>query len=67
MIRALVCARSLGFSYDLVKKNVYVDGFDRDDVVSYRKEQYLPRQEEVERRSYLWVPFAWLEVSPLEV
>jgi hypothetical protein len=34
----------LGFSYDLRKQNVYVDGFDRHDVVEFRMDTYLPKQ-----------------------
>ena len=36
--------KRLGFSLQLRKQAVYVDGFDRPDVVEYRMETYLPRQ-----------------------
>ena len=40
----------LGYSYDLRKASVYVDGFDRPDVVDFRMNIYLPRQVRAESR-----------------
>jgi hypothetical protein len=51
----------LGYSYDFTRKNVYADGFDRPDVVEHRNNVFLPAMADAERRSYLWVPMAWLE------
>ena len=56
-----VYLHKLGFSYDFTRKNVYADGFDRPDVVKHRNEFFLPAMADAERRSYMWVPPAWLE------
>ena len=53
----------LGYSYDFARKNVYADGFDRKDVIEHQLKVFLPAMADAERRSYLWVPMAWLEVA----
>jgi hypothetical protein len=60
---ARVYLHRLGYSYDFTRKNVYADGFDREDVVKFRNEIFLPRMAEAERRGHFWVPMAWLEVE----
>jgi hypothetical protein len=58
---ALTYLHRLGYSYDLASKNVYCDGHDREDVVKFRNETYLPQMREMQRRGYYWVPESWLE------
>lgn len=44
----------LGFKWKEVKKGVYNDGHERDDVVGYRKEVFLPFLKSVESRLMEW-------------
>jgi hypothetical protein len=52
-IRARTARRwleKLGFKYGTVRKGVYIDGHERPDVVSYRKDVFIPKWKEIERR-----------------
>ena len=40
----------LGLEFGLVRKDVFVDGHEREDVVNYRSTQFIPRWREYERR-----------------
>jgi hypothetical protein len=40
----------LGFKYGQVRKGVYIDGHEREDVVSYRNDIFIPKWKEIERR-----------------
>ena len=42
--------KKMGFSFGEVKKDVYVDGHEREDVVKYRNEEFLPAWKEFSRR-----------------
>lgn len=48
----------LGFRYKKAKKGIYVDGHDREDVVDFRNNVFLPNMAEVERRSAHYVGVA---------
>jgi hypothetical protein len=52
-IRARTARRwleKLGFKYGTVRKGVYIDGHERPDVVSYRKNVFIHKWKEIERR-----------------
>ena len=51
----------LGFSYNDVRKGVYIDKFDADENVEFRNNtmSYLPKCREVDRRVYRYVPLSW--------
>ena len=40
----------LGWRRTVVRKGVYMDGHERDDVVKYRKDIFLPMMQDYERR-----------------
>jgi hypothetical protein len=40
----------LGWSRTILRKGVYMDGHERDDVVKYRNDVFLPKMQEFERR-----------------
>lgn len=42
--------RRMGLEYDTVKKDVFVDGHERADVVEYRQKVFIPRWREFEKR-----------------
>ncbi|KAH6902427.1 hypothetical protein BKA70DRAFT_1087006, partial [Coprinopsis sp. MPI-PUGE-AT-0042] len=44
----------LGYRWTSTKKGQYVDGHERDDVVKYRKEVYLPKLAEYQERTIRW-------------
>ncbi|KAJ3710183.1 hypothetical protein C8R42DRAFT_648907 [Lentinula raphanica] len=46
----------MGWSYSVVKKGVYMDGHEREDVVRYRQQEFLPTMLEFEHRmaKYEW-------------
>ena len=46
--------RCMGYSWRRAKKGVYVDGHERDDVVKYRQEVFLPKLQQVRNRLARW-------------
>ena len=44
----------MGFSFGNVKKDVYIDGHEREDVVKYRNEVFLPTWQEYSRRMVIF-------------
>ena len=40
----------------MMKKGVYMDGHERDDVKAYRKDVFLPKMAEYERAMVKWLP-----------
>ncbi|KAJ7210488.1 hypothetical protein GGX14DRAFT_625775 [Mycena pura] len=52
----------LGWTYSQVKKGVYVDGHEREDVVQYRNEVFLPKMAEYQRRMAKYIEVKGEEV-----
>ncbi|KAJ3563302.1 hypothetical protein NP233_g9023 [Leucocoprinus birnbaumii] len=46
----------LGWFHSVVRKGVYMDGHEREDVVKYRQEVFLPKMLEFERRMAKYIP-----------
>jgi len=42
------------FHYGVVQKGVYIDGHERQDVVDYQKNVFIPRWKELERRMVIF-------------
>jgi hypothetical protein len=56
-IRARTARRwlhKLGLEFSTVRKGVYVDGHERDDVVEYRSTKFIPKWKEFERRMVIF-------------
>ena len=49
----------LGFSYNDVRKGVYIDKFDADKTAKFCNNTYLPKCRETDRRGYRYVPLSW--------
>jgi len=45
---------NMGFHYGVVQKGVYIDGHEREDVVDYRVNVFIPRWKELERRMVIF-------------
>lgn len=59
--------KKLGLSFDTVSKNVYIDGHEREDVVKYRQEEFLPLWASLERRMVVFSEDGtWTRPSGLE-
>lgn len=46
----------LGWTRTVIRKGVYMDGHERDDVIKYRSEVFLPKMKEFERRMARYEP-----------
>ena len=46
----------LGWTRTVIRKGVYMDGHERDDVIKYRSEVFLPKMKEYERRMASYEP-----------
>ncbi|KAF7316311.1 hypothetical protein MIND_00149800 [Mycena indigotica] len=55
----------LGFAYGYAKKGQYSDGHEREDVVVYREETYLPTLKDFEERSYIYHADGTIQVPRL--
>ena len=51
---ATVWLKKMGYSWRDVKKGVYIDGHEREDVVKYRQEVFLPSLQQVHTRLAKW-------------
>ena len=51
---ATVWLKKMGYSWRDVKKGVYIDGHEREDVVKYRQEVFLPALQQVHTRLAKW-------------
>ena len=51
---ATVWLKKMGYSWRDVKKGVYIDGHEREDVVKYRQEVFLPALQQVPTRLAKW-------------
>ena len=66
-IRARTARRwlhKMGFGWTEVRKDVYVDGHEREDVVAYRRDVFIPRWQELQRRCVVFKEDGSWEMPP---
>ncbi|KAA8908922.1 hypothetical protein FN846DRAFT_1010086, partial [Sphaerosporella brunnea] len=56
--------KKLGFKFGQVRKGVYIDGHEREDVVSYRNKVFIPKWNEIERRLVIFKEDGTWELPP---
>jgi len=58
--------KKLGFEWNEVRKEVYIDGHGKPDVVFYRQQHFLPTWKELEKPMPKWYPSGAMDNTPLQ-
>jgi len=62
---AVAWLKKLGFERKEVRKGVYIDGYEKPEVILYRQQCFLPQWKEVEKRMPKWLPSGQIDTTPL--